>query len=894
MTAKAACKATRISAAISIIFLLLLCLAYSAQAGQLAHNVALNSTGCSESTVNAAGYRCINVYDNKWVDFTNAWLTPDDKKNGNLTIELNISTRLANITIMQGDSYDIGNYTLWLSNDNITYSLINTSLMCQVKFCNQTHFNSSGWPAARYIRINISDRGITGANVGVGTPEVFAYEWDGAGGGGSSSPYFPTGAETTFLNFNNNLIDYGYYNGAYNGTFGNGSQTVTPTYSVGKFDKALDFRAIKQETIDTAGVENLTILNSTGTLNTTSFTVSLWVKTITTNGAMSSSTILTHGQSAAHAEDEQTIGWGIFMTGTSKVLHTYFWYGAGNKVDLAGNIRLNTATPTWEHLVVTKNTTHWTFYVNGTQRSQSATFGTYNQPQGDMMLGHGQYPYSGLNGSIDDFRIFSEGLTASQVAAIYNNGYGTELPLNNISTTVNVTLLNNTYGYITNFSVNATDLLTGNSVNASSTNNGTAKIVLTRNTTWQLAVWNTSNPAYAVAYVNVTTSLGRDSENVTATTGRANSISFTVYNEKTNTLIIDNNISIGLTGSAPLVQYNASTLNGTLQMFDLLPNVYVISAGSTDNDYQTKQYIVTLPSGGNEHLNVYLLNSSVGSYVTFSILNNYNQLMPNVNVAVTRQINNSFLTVEQRTTDVVGSARFFMDVTVTYKLLINAAGYTTREVVVMPTSTTYSITLSPTATVNYTTIYNQMSYSTSPGSLLNNSVNTFTFTTSSATGQLQYYGQSFDFNGTTYSTTISGSPAGGTISQPINLSNATGQTILVRYVIKTGTFPEYNFTRTYTVEGEQAAANTLLEITRTRILPELSTTMRLIIASVVAVCAAVVTAPFLGGLGAGFVGLIALIGMAALGFVSWFLIVLIGTVGVLMWMQMGRQEGGGG
>ena len=178
-------------AALIVIFhgvLTLLLVGEMASAGYLNHNIALNATACAATARNGATYDCDGLYDNSQAVLTSCWISPDGVNQGGTIIKLNESTRIANITVFQGDSdYDTGTYNVSLSNDNVTYSLINTSTFNGVQggfpsyeqWANLTFANLSGWPTAQYVMINVSkDPGSSGP-AGFGLCEVKIYEWDG-------------------------------------------------------------------------------------------------------------------------------------------------------------------------------------------------------------------------------------------------------------------------------------------------------------------------------------------------------------------------------------------------------------------------------------------------------------------------------------------------------------------------------------------------------------------------------------------------------------------------------------------------------------------------------------------------------------------------------------------
>lgn len=158
----------------------------SIQAGQLDHDVALNSTACQATDIFSGSYPCTNSYNNQWGSaLTQAWITSDGHETAHSNITLNGTLILANITVINagggGGGYNAGNFTIMGTTDLVNWFIYNSSVnaSCITDWCVTTFYNSDGFPPASTIRINITNE-TNGAN-GVGNGEIILHEWDGVG-----------------------------------------------------------------------------------------------------------------------------------------------------------------------------------------------------------------------------------------------------------------------------------------------------------------------------------------------------------------------------------------------------------------------------------------------------------------------------------------------------------------------------------------------------------------------------------------------------------------------------------------------------------------------------------------------------------------------------------------
>ncbi len=181
-------------------------------------------------------------------------------------------------------------------------------------------------------------------------------------------------------------------------TMNNGTLTGGPTWKDGsncKYGSCLSFDG-----------SNDYVSSNIVTTQTTNITMSIWVYW---RGITQSAGIFYNGNSGSS-------GYGLYVNNGS--------CGVGNKVTLLlGGVNCDALSSTyvlptnqWVHLTLTRDATTWRLYVNGVLVVTGGTTNP-NTPTGSTLIAGGE----SFNGLIDDARIYNTALTATQVAALYNN-----------------------------------------------------------------------------------------------------------------------------------------------------------------------------------------------------------------------------------------------------------------------------------------------------------------------------------------------------------------------------------------------------------------------------------------------------------------------------------------
>lgn len=227
--------------------------------------------------------------------------------------------------------------------------------------------------------------------------------------------------EIAHFTFNGNLNDSSSL-GIHGGTWGNGTNTsLNPKYDTGIIGQAVRFIALQKQ--------NITINNPQNMLNLSqNFTITFWTKLApqTSDGYAA---IFSKGNSIDDLGFEFWIRDEIPANEGDANFLTYLSPAGGATITSNTKYLASAYRPIF--YAVTRNSTNITLYINGTFDELSNTYGlNIKSTDKPFIIGNTEVLSNyGMNGWIDDFRIFNETLDAAQIAAIYNGGVGTEVAL---------------------------------------------------------------------------------------------------------------------------------------------------------------------------------------------------------------------------------------------------------------------------------------------------------------------------------------------------------------------------------------------------------------------------------------------------------------------------------
>lgn len=217
---------------------------------------------------------------------------------------------------------------------------------------------------------------------------------------------------------NLNLVGYwpmneggGTQAGDFSGQQDNGTLTSSPSWVTGKYGKALSFASASSQyvTMGNAGPVNFS--------GNVSFSLSAWVKTTQSLSAGNYAAVAGKGFLA------NVRGYGFFLDGDNSSNITFQTRTNGTVVQISGGSINNGA---WHHIVGTRvagtNTT--SIYVDGI--FVNSTTGALTDFSSTNSFAIGGRDNSGFdyffNGQIDDVRIYSRALSATEVLALYRSG----------------------------------------------------------------------------------------------------------------------------------------------------------------------------------------------------------------------------------------------------------------------------------------------------------------------------------------------------------------------------------------------------------------------------------------------------------------------------------------
>jgi hypothetical protein len=181
-----------------------------------------------------------------------------------------------------------------------------------------------------------------------------------------------------------------------------------------------------------------------------------------------------------------------------------------------------------------------------------------------------------------------------------------------------------------------------------------------------------------------------------------------------------------------------------------LPTGSVSVVVSNTTYYQSK-YIGTIPTTTDSHLDAYLqpLSNLNVKQVSFLTTSASSQALPGVLVSINRLVNGVSVSVGNVYTDSTGMASFFMDSSISYTVTASMLGYSTVTQTIIPTQSTYTITMGNWTIGMFHQTFYDIQWTFSPTGILDeNKTHNLTFSTFSSTGKIVWFAWKI-YNGTT-------------------------------------------------------------------------------------------------------------------------------------------------
>ena len=210
---------------------------------------------------------------------------------------------------------------------------------------------------------------------------------------------------------------------------------------------------------------------------------------------------------------------------------------------------------------------------------------------------------------------------------------------------------------------------------------------------------------------------------------------------------------------------------------------YKNTSGYPQRTYETLKSLTNITT----NQTLYLLSSTDGIYVTFSVINSATQEVSGVSVKATRVLGSETITIGDGTTDASGSVTFWMNPDFSHTMTFEKTGYTTYSTSLFPTQSLYTITLGQGAVTSTTTDYSlgiKETLRPSNTFLKSNTVYNFNYTINSSYWALDSFGLVLKYDNNTIigenSSTIS---TGGIVSFGANTFNSSAIIMDYYYVV---------------------------------------------------------------------------------------------------------------
>jgi len=227
--------------------------------------------------------------------------------------------------------------------------------------------------------------------------------------------------------------------------------------------------------------------------------------------------------------------------------------------------------------------------------------------------------------------------------------------------------------------------------------------------------------------------------------------------------------------------YSSNDTTGTTKLSNITSGTYNVKVEKAD--YTTVYYIVTIGSGSHQDLTAYLSKTTVP--ITFSTYNlQSGALLEDVTASIYYLINTTWTLINSKNSDVTGRVQFNVDTSNNYKFNFAKTGFSTKEFLLEPVFTEYTIKLSPTGYVEPNMDQGDYYVKINPSLVYGEQLNNVSFNIVSGTGTLEYYNVTIttptDSKGGNYSSTY-----GGSYVYELNVTdNEILDTIAVTYGVK--------------------------------------------------------------------------------------------------------------
>jgi hypothetical protein len=222
-------------------------------------------------------------------------------------------------------------------------------------------------------------------------------------------------------------------------------------------------------------------------------------------------------------------------------------------------------------------------------------------------------------------------------------------------------------------------------------------------------------------------------------------------------------------------------------------------------------------AAGNVNLSAYLLcDGSSPALTNFYIVDFTGRPVSGALLDAKKLINGAYQTVDSKYSDSSGTVGTYLDVTTSYQVNVEKTGYLPHQSVIMPTQSSYTITLyGSNSTVGFQTIFDSLYYEIQPQtSYVYGNLTTLSFYLNDSLAQLNYWGWNVTWNdsATLYTQNWTANASGGYDSIAVNISvqNKTGN-LTVHYWFSRGNYSQFDLERIYLINPTNVSETSLSE-----------------------------------------------------------------------------------
>lgn len=368
----------------------------------------------------------------------------------------------------------------------------------------------------------------------------------------------------------------------------------------------------------------------------------------------------------------------------------------------------------------------------------------------------------------------------------------------------------------------------------------------------------------------------------------ANSINMNVSDEQTR-VIITQNLSLILTSLSFSNTY--TFLNGNFLLQNLSPDTYRLDFSNAN--YSLRTYYVTLQNGSTNFLQAWLLQNSSSQSTQFITRDQLQNLIPGATYTFTRLMGSNYVTVAQKTTDISGTITVNLQPLITYRILITAPLFQTKQIDLEIAQNQYTVFLSENQSISFRNFQGDVTYLVNPtsGLIVPNNSSNFTLTTNSPSGYIINFGALTTFNNVSYLTNVTGSPSGGTAILTLNTSHNIGDHFSVTYFIVTQG-GQLSFNQSYTIfDFDASLSNSSVNSKLIQYRDQINPFYRFLMAILISLIIGAGFFTLIGAMGASVLAYVVFLGFGISGFISWVFPTVTGILIVLGYIVTGGNDG---